>query len=88
MLSRQSNDSTSQNGINYQVGSAAPRGTVQKNVTITKQAEATSNSLLGKNGAFNGHAVEIWADGAVFDTVLGVHLRPGTDFNPGDVQRK
>lgn len=32
--------------------------------------------------AFNGHAVEVFADNAVYDTVSGAYLFPGRDFNP------
>lgn len=45
-------------------------------------------SLLQTRGAYNGHAVEIWADGAVFDTVSGAFLFPGRDYDPNDMQRR
>jgi len=31
--------------------------------------------------AFNGHAVEVFADGAVWDTVNNAYLFPGRDYN-------
>lgn len=31
--------------------------------------------------AFNGHPVEVFADNAVWDTVLNRYLFPGTEFN-------
>jgi hypothetical protein len=31
--------------------------------------------------AFNGHTVEVYADGAVWDTVSNAYLYPGKDFN-------
>ena len=31
--------------------------------------------------AFNGHAVEVYADNSVWDTVAGAYLYPGRDYN-------
>lgn len=86
MSSRQSTDITSQSGVSYPSGSASSN--TQKHIAIGKNTEAMLNSKLGKSGAFNGHAVEIWADGSVWDTVSGVYLFPGKDYNISDLQRK
>lgn len=89
MSSRQSTDTTSASGVNYTAGAAsASTVPVVKNIIQTKNSDFNTNSLLAKNGAFNGHAVEVWADGAVWDTVSSSYLFPGRDFNPGDIQRR
>ena len=85
MSSRITNpDATSQSGVSFAAGGASS-GNI-KNVNISKSDDATRNSRAAT--AFNGHAVEIWADGAVWDTVSGVYLFPNRDFNFGDLQRK
>lgn len=83
MSSRKSNDTTSQNGVSFAAGN--PSLSNAKNVNYSQRIDG---SLLLNNGAFNGHAVEVWADGAVWDTVSNKFLFPGTDFNPGDLQRR
>lgn len=83
MASRKSNDTTSQNGVSFAAGN--PSLPNSKNVNYSQHI---SENSLQKSGAFNGHAVEIWADGAVWDTVSNKFLFPGTDYNPGDLQRK
>lgn len=91
MSTRETAVTTAVSGTNktYPAGGAsAPSVTTIFNIALTKDADKSTNSLLAKNGAFNGHAVEVWADGAVFDTVSGTYLLPGRDFNPGDIQRK
>jgi hypothetical protein len=85
MSSRKSNDSSSQSGVNYATGGAVSSAVVQKNVSIS---QPSAGSLISLSGGFNGHAVEVWADGAVWDTVSNVFLFPGRDFNVGDLQRK
>lgn len=88
MSTRQSTDTTSNSGVSYPAGSgAATANSTVRGISITKDATATSISKLGVSGAFNGHAVEIHADKAVWDTVSNKYLLPGTDFNPGDMQR-
>lgn len=91
MSTRETTVNTNVSGTNKTYpagGAAAASANTLFNVGLTKDTDKTTSSLLGKNGAFNGHAVEIWADGAVYDTVSGVYLYPGRDFNPGDIQRK
>jgi len=83
MSSRQSNDSTSGSGVNYAASHSA--AIVQKNIKYSQQV---SDNVLQKNGAFNGHVVEVWADGSVWDTVSNVFLFPGRDYNPSDVQKR
>lgn len=86
MSSRITNpDNTSQSGVSFTAGSASS-GQV-KNINLSKDDGRSRSSKLGSAGAFNGHAVEIWADGAVWDTVSSKYLLPGTDFNPQDVNR-
>lgn len=65
----------------------ASRTLADKSISISKHDEASRVSLLAKNGAFNGHAIEVWADGTVWDTVSSKALFPGRDFNFGDLQR-
>jgi len=83
MSSRKSNDNSSQNGVAFQSGN--PVVSAVKNVNYSQFAD--TGRLLVKNGAFNGHAVEVWADGGVWDTISGKFLFPGTDYNVHDVQR-
>jgi hypothetical protein len=83
MSSRQSNDSTSSSGVSYP--GALATAVTQKSI---KYSQHLNDSLLVRNGAFNGHAVEVWADGAVFDTVSGSYLFPGRDYNPSDIQKR
>jgi len=85
MASRESTDATSASGKSYPAGSASS-GNI-KGIVLSKDYNASTKSKLGSGGAFNGHAVEIFADGAVWDTVSSKYLMPGTDFNPGDMQR-
>lgn len=87
MSSRVTNpDNTSQSGVSYPSGSSSS-GTTQKNIKISLDDQRTRVSKLGVSGAFNGHAVEIYADGAVWDTSSGAYLFPGRDYNPSDLQR-
>lgn len=86
MSNRETSDSTSQSGVSYPAGSAGVSGNV-KNVKISLDDSRSRTSKLATAGAFNGHAVIIHADGAVWDSVSNVYLYPGKDFNPGDVQR-
>jgi hypothetical protein len=83
MSSRSSNDNTSASGVSYPTGISS--ATSIKNV---KYSQHINDSTLVRNGAFNGHAVEVWADGAVFDTVTGSYLFPGRDYNPTDIQKR
>jgi hypothetical protein len=78
-------DSSSQSGKSYPAGPAAPSTATVKNIAQTLSVTA-SNNLSSR--VFNGHAVQVLADGAVWDTVSNAYLQPGTDFNPGDVQRR
>lgn len=78
-------DVSSSSGVSYPAGSGSS-GQI-KSVNISQDTARSVGSLLAKNGAFNGHAVEVWADGAVWDTVSNKYLYPGTDYNPHDVQR-
>jgi hypothetical protein len=80
MSSRESNDNSSNSGVSYAGGVASSKG--------TKLSQRSDGSLLKASGAFNGHAVEIWADNTVWDTVSNVALFPGRDYNPGDLHRK
>lgn len=85
MANRETSDSTSQSGVSYPAGSATS-GSV-KNIKISVDDQKTRVSKLGSGGAFNGHAVIIHADNAVWDSVSNVYLYPGRDYNPGDIQR-
>lgn len=85
MAHRQSNDTTSNTGVSYPGGSASSAGTV-KGVNLSQMIDPSR--LLLKNGGFNGNAVEVFADGAVWDTVASAYLFPGKDFNPQDLNRK
>jgi len=85
MSSRKSNDSTSNSGVSYPGGTGNTSAQTVKGVSYSQMSDP--NRLLLKNGAFNGHAVEVYADGAVYDTVSGVYLYPGKDFNPQDINR-
>ena len=82
MATRQSIDASSQNGISFADGDADDPVVVVKNVFISKR---TQPNRIATNGVFSGHVVEVWADGAVFDTVTGKFLFPGRDFNFGDL---
>jgi hypothetical protein len=85
MSSRKSNDNSSSSGVSFPGGSSAAASTV-KGVNLSQQVDP--NRLLLSQGAFNGHAVEVYADGAVWDTVSNVYLFPGRDFNPQDINRR
>ena len=88
MASRESTDTTSTSGKSYPAGSGASSSAATvKGVVYSKNIHASTKSKLGSSGAFNGHAVEVFADGAVWDTTSSKYLYPGVDFNPGDVQR-
>jgi len=78
-------DTTSASGVSYPAGSAS--SSTLKSLKLSQDIGRSAFSLLGKSGAFNGHAVEVWADGAVWDTVSNKYLYPGTDYNVHDVQR-
>lgn len=82
MSTRKSIDGTSQSGVSFSPGN--PNAMTQKDITLSQSV--ASNSQIFKNGAYNGHAVEVWADGAVYDTVSGVFLFPGRDYNPNDLR--
>lgn len=84
MAHRESSDTSSNSGVSYPAGSSSSAGTV-KNVKYSQVVNP--NLLLLKNGAYNGHAVEVFGDGAVWDTVSSVYLFPGRDYNPNDLQR-
>lgn len=82
MSSRKSTDGTSQSGVSFSPGN--PNALTQKDINLSQNV--SPNSAIFKNGAYNGHAVEIWADGSVFDTVSGTFLFPFRDFNPNDLR--
>jgi len=86
MASRESVDSTSTSGKSYPAGTAAatPVSTV-KGISQSKNMLA---STVSKAAALATNPIEVFADGAVWDTVAGVYLFPGRDYNPGDLQRK
>ena len=80
------NDSSSQSGKSYpKGGAAAPGALVVKNISMTVDV---NRSQVLSSLTFNGHAVQVSADNSVWDTVSNAYLQPGTDFNPGDLQRK
>lgn len=83
MSTRKSSDSTSQNGVGFQAGSGSTQ--TVRNVNYSQQF---TDSVLIKNGAFNGHTVEVWADNSVYDTVTGAFLFPGRDYNVADLHRR
>jgi len=85
MATRKSTDTTSQNGIAFAGGSSSSAPSTIKDVNYSQMVDP-GRALL-KNGAYNGHAVEVWADNAVFDTVTGAFLFPGRDYNVNDLQR-
>lgn len=86
MSSRKSNDNSSNSGVSYPGGSGNAAAQVVKGVNYSQMSD--SNRLLLKQGGFNGNPVEVFADGAVWDTVLNRYLFPGTDYNPQDLNRK
>jgi hypothetical protein len=86
MSNRETSDTSSGSGVSYPAGSAGASGNV-KNVKISLDDQKTRVSKLGSSGAFNGHAVVVHADNAVWDSVSNVYLYPGKDYNPGDLQR-
>jgi len=86
MSNRESSDSSSSSGVSYPAGSTSGAAT-QKGIKLSLDEQKTRISKLGSSGAFNGHAVVIHADNAVWDSVSNKYLYPGTDYNPGDVQR-
>ena len=81
MSSRKGTDSTSQNGVSFSPGN--PSLSNVKNVNYSQ----TVNNKLATAMAYNGHAVEVWADGAVWDTVSGAFLFPFRDFDPNNLER-
>lgn len=85
MAHRESNDGSSASGVSYP-GGGASNAMTSKGVKYSQVFDA--DRLLLKQGAFNGHAVEVFADGAVWDTVSNKYLFPGTDFNPQDLNRR
>lgn len=85
MSSRKSTDNTSLTGVSFVAGSSASAMT-QKDINYSQRVD--NNNQLIRSGGFNGNAVEVWADNAVYDTVAGVFLFPGRDYNPADLQRK
>lgn len=80
---KNSSDQSSQNGVSFAAGN--PSLPNSKNVNYS---QTINDSKLATGTAFNGHAVEVWGDNAVFDTVSGTFLFPGRDYNPGDLQKK
>lgn len=88
MASRESSVLISVSGTfkTYPAGVAATSANnTLKNVSISLDP-VKSAQLSAKT--FNGHTVEVYADGAVWDTVSNKYLQPGVDFNPHDSQRK
>ena len=83
MSNRESQDNTSASGVSYPGASSAAM--TQKGV---KYSQHVSDNVLQKRGAFNGHPVQVFADGAVWDTVSNKYLFPGQDYDPNDVQRR
>lgn len=84
MASRKTSpDVTSSSGVSFAAGPASSGQIKSVNISISDLATRTSKAAT----AFNGHAVEIWADNAVWDTVSNKYLYPGVDYNPGDIQR-
>ncbi len=81
MAHRESADTSSSSGVSYPAGVA---GTV-KNIKYSQFQDP--NRKLLRNGAFNGNAIEVFADGAVWDTVNNVYLFPDRDYNVHDLQR-
>jgi hypothetical protein len=69
--------------VTYPAGSSTSAITV----TNTSYSQVSNGSALLRNGAYNGHAVEVFGDGAVWDTVTGTYLFPFRDYNPLDLQR-
>lgn len=82
---KNASDSASQNGVSFAAGSSSS-ALQQRDVNYSQTVD--SGRLVVKSGGFNGNAVEVWADNSVYDTVAGVFLFPGRDYNPGDLQRK
>jgi hypothetical protein len=85
MSSRQSTDTISASGLSYNAGNASTAGTVVRNIALSKGSEASTSSVLAKRWP---NPIEVWSDGAVFDTVTGKFLMPGTDFTVGELQRR
>jgi len=65
--------------------STDPSGTIQyvPGVSSLPQVKGVyyNQNFSSKVVPFNGHAVEVYADGAVWDTVSSVYLFPGRDYN-------
>lgn len=80
---KNSSDSLSQNGVSFAAGSSSSANQ-QRDINYS---QTVNNSKLVTGGAYNGHAVEVWADGSVWDTVSSAFLFPGRDYNPLDLQR-
>lgn len=59
--------------------------TLPNNTNLSKSTEASSNSKVAQS---TSDRLEIYADFAVWDTVENRYLRPGTDYNPGDLFRR
>ena len=74
-------DSASQNGVSFAAGNPALSNS--KNVNYSQ----FSNNKLATATAYNGHAVEVWSDGAVYDTVSGAFLFPFRDYDPNTFVR-
>jgi hypothetical protein len=85
MSSRKSNNGKSSSGVSYAAGSTTGAA---DNLNVFYSQEIDPSRLLLKNGGFNGNPVEVYADGAVWDTVANAYLFPGRDFNPQDINRK
>ena len=76
-------DTSSSSGVSFAAGSGSSGQVKSVNISLSDNATRLSKAAT----AFNGHAVEIWADNAVWDTVSNKYLYPGVDYNPGDLQR-
>ncbi len=83
MASRKSNDNTSSTGVSFPGGS---QSLTVKGVNYSQFVD--QNRALTRSGGFSGNAVEVYADGAVWDIVAGAYLFPGRDFNPSDINRR
>ena len=81
MASRKSNDTTSQTGVAFASGN--PNAMTQRNINLSQQV----NNKVATSTAYNGHGIEVWADGAVYDTVSGVFLFPFRDYDPNSLGR-
>lgn len=84
MASRQTTNTASSSGFQYAGGQA---GSAQLDILLTTTPVASTSpsalsALVGTtiNGSVVG-ALEVWSDGAVWDTTNSRFLRPGSDFD-------